>query len=172
MPTTPTAVTTTPSTTASTTSPVLSAAPVIISYFLHSYAEKVSVDGDEATACLFEFPFYLKKSESNEIITKYIRSQLEKANRCISDKCIQLVLKNGFLSQSLLDTYNSGVASPGGASMSPPATPDTQQISFLYLNLLVREVITANGLNNDLKRMFSDEEFPRDLEAIIKFKIG
>ena len=129
-------------------------AQVVVSFFLNNYNEKIPADIEN---CLFEFPFSFKKAESNEIIVKYLRNELEKHDRTLNEAWLQIIV-NACLTQSINES----------ASSSSDVTP----IHFLYLNSLIKEVVAANPLNNDLKRLLNENEFPKDLESLIKFRIS
>jgi hypothetical protein len=134
--------------------------PLIVSFFLNNYNEKIPVD--LAENCLFEFPYSFKKSEANDLVVKYVRNELEKHDRTINEKWLQIIASS-CLSQAEL----SGASSGGSGSDT-----DSAQISFLYLNLMIKEVISANPLNNSLKHLLDEKDIPKDLESVIKFKIG
>ena len=135
--------------------------PIIVSFFLNSYNEKIPAD---AETCLFEFPYNFKKINANEITAKYFRNQLEKYDRTISEKWLQSIV---------VASMNQPLSTEGNSNPQPTvATGDSNQISFLYLNLLIKEILSANPLNNNLKHLLNENDFPKDLESLIKFKIS
>jgi hypothetical protein len=140
--------------------PATQSPPLIVSFFLNNYNEKIPVD--LAENCLFEFPYSFKKSEANDLVVKYVRNELEKHDRTINEKWLQIIASS-CLSQAELSGASSG---------SSGSDTDSAQISFLYLNLMIKVVISANPLNNSLKHLLDEKDIPKDLESVIKFKIG
>lgn len=145
--------------------------PVIVSFFINNYNEKIPIDLKEN--CLFEFPFGIKKSDANEIVVNYCRNELEKNDRTLNDKWL-LLIANTCIGQSVTQQQNEMTTSINNQSTVSNSGSDNDlcQISFLYLNLMIKEVLSANQLNKNLKHLFDEKEFPKDLESIIKFKIG
>jgi hypothetical protein len=144
--------------------------PVIVSFFINNYNEKIPIDLIEN--CLFEFPFGIKKSDANEIVVNYCRNELEKNDRTLNEKWLQLIANN-CISQSVAQQQNEMTTNINQSTVSNSGNDnDLCQISFLYLNLMIKEVLSANQLNKNLKHLLDEKEFPKDLESIIKFKIG
>ncbi len=143
--------------------PATPSPPLIVSFFLNNYNEKIPVD--LAENCLFEFPYSFKKSEVNDLVVKYVRNELEKHDRTINEKWLQIIASSCVSHTPQTDPSGA----PSGSSASDT---DSSQISFLYLNLMIKEVISANPLNSSLKHLLDEKDIPKDLESIIKFKIG
>lgn len=141
--------------------------PSAVPLFLHYFNEKMS---SEAENYLFELPLQIKKSDINFFIT-FIKNELERNQRQLSEKQLQMVVQS-LNNQKAFDSnsnLNASLASSQGSASCPNL--DTQSC-FLYLNFLIKEIILANDLNCDLNTIFNEDKFPKDLDSLLKFKIG
>jgi hypothetical protein len=141
--------------------------PSAVPLFLHYFNEKMS---SEAENYLFELPLQIKKSDINFFIT-FIKNELERNRRSLTEKQLQMIVQSVY-NQKTSDS-NTNLNSSSISSQSSASCPnlDTQSC-FLYLNFLIKEIILANDLNCDLKNMFNEDKFPKDLDSLLKFKIG
>lgn len=122
--------------------------------FLHYFSEKMS---SETENYLFELPIPIKKTDINDIVL-YIKNELYKHDRCISDEQLQSISQN-FYNSKQSDLTSSGMQLLANQSQDA-------QSSYLYLNFLIKEIVAANKINNDF------DVKSNDLESYIKFKIG
>ena len=141
--------------------------PSAVPLFLHYFNEKMS---SEAENYLFELPLQIKKSDINFFIT-FIKNELERSQRQLSEKQLQMVVQS-LNNQKAFDS-NSNINASLASSQSSASCPnlDTQSC-FLYLSFLIKEIILANDLNCDLNAVFNEDKFPKDLDSLLKFKIG
>ena len=132
--------------------------------FLHYFNEKMS---SEAENYLFELPLQIKKSDIGFFVT-FIKNELERSQRQVSEKQLQMVVQS--LSNQKGFDSNSNINASSQSSASCPNL-DTQSC-FLYLSFLIKEILLANDLNCDLNAIFNEDKFPKDLDSLLKFKIG
>lgn len=147
-----------------------------VSLFLHIFNEKMS---SEPENYLFELPCQLKRTDLNELVN-YVKSELAKYDCVLSEDRLNLIVSNIYTNPanaSIAFNSNSAASAASGAigSTSPPNSPNMieTQINFLYLNLLLRE-ITSNTSRFNCKSgyLFSNETFPKDLDSLLKYKLG
>ncbi len=160
----------------SSTQQTLSAnVPNSVSLFLHIFNEKMS---SEPENYLFELPSQLKRTDLNELFN-YVKSELAKNDCVLSEDRLNLIVSNIYTNPANASiAFNSGAVtagSAGSASTSPPNSPNMieTQINFLYLNLLLREIMSnTSRFNCKSGYLFSNETFPKDLDSLLKYKLG
>jgi hypothetical protein len=143
-----------------------------VSLFLHFYNEKMS---NEAENYLFELPFQIKKSSESALdLNTYIKSEFQKNGRNITDEQLHIMLKYFNFSKSnssdnneYSDQHKNGTTNNTSANNSSEA----QINNFPYLNFVIKE-ITSNRSNLDLRKVFVEDRYPKNLESFILFRIS
>lgn len=119
--------------------------------FLHYFSEKLSSESDNY---LFELPIQLKKNETGEIVN-FITAELIRADRKLKDTHLQAIVSNLFSTKT--------------DSSSSVSIDDKN--GFLYLSIILKEVINANKLNNNLDYLLQASHLPKDLESLLNVKL-
>ena len=144
-----------------------------VSLFLHFYNEKMS---NEAENYLFELPIQIKKTGDSALdLNTYIKSEFQKNGRNITDEQLQIMLKyfNSSTKTNNLDNNENSDPNKNGTTVNnTSANNNESQINnFPYLNFVINEII-SNRSNLDLRKVFNEDRFPKNLESFILFRIS
>jgi hypothetical protein len=156
--------------------------------FLHYLNEKTS---SETENYLFELPIQIKKGDIEKIMA-YVKSELIKHDKILSEQQLQTIAQNlvnlkqldpnvaaNQVSSPLLSAHNimpnqtmSGGGGGGGMGSSGPGNVGDLQTAFLYINFLIKEIAYSSKYNSELKQIFDESTFPKDIDAFMKYKLG
>jgi hypothetical protein len=127
----------------------------MVPLFLHFFNEKLS---SESENYLFELPVQLRKTDSVDVVA-FINTELARADRKLKEDQIQLISSSFLASKQTESTSFSNISLE-------------DKNSFFFLRLLLKEVINANRLNNNLSEMLlHPQRFPKDLDAFLNLKL-